>query len=368
MGNSHTQYDGDDASWASPSPEKRVHHQRRRSSRRSAAHTLDEQGFGGAASPRALDRLLANAGIGGGDDGGGGGSGGDNGAGPGGRNRGRSITGTDEVPRSAVLAELDALQDSVFALQDRVSKISQAQADRVARHNATAYRMSEVEELLQLPDSGRNALRGGAQERISLRREKKQLKTELGSTEQAASALAEQLQRSVEALAAKQLRLKRIHQQLDYDFRTARAMVQCMFAPAAVPAAPFLEREALAELQWTPAVAALHRMAEDVRHSAEAAGRQLMAFVKVVYSIGGTKMTADDLLPVFIFVLVSTDPALLAAPLRLLSTVQSTLRGLRGSNNAELDYYCTSLVLALIYVVQQQRDDVRVVLCVCVVF
>ena len=92
-----------------------------------------------------------------------------------------------------------------------------------------------------------------------------------------------------------------------------------------------------------------------VRHSAEAAGRQFMAFMKVVYAIGGKHMTADDLLPVFIYVLVCTEPARLAAPVRLFSTLQSTAQRRRDS---ELDYYCTSLTLALIYIVQQQRDEV----------
>ena len=192
-------------------------------------------------------------------------------------------------------------------------------------------------------------------QRVALRREKKQLANELATSEHAITALEDQLQKSGEALAAKQLRLKHIHQQLDYDFCTARAMVQCMFDPAPVPAAPFLEREGLASLEWGPAVEALQMVADEVRHSAEAAGRQLMQFIKVVYSIGGNEMTADDLLPVFIYVLVLTQKERLQTPLRLLSTLQSTMK----NRNHELDYYCTSLVLALVYIVQQQRDEVR---------
>eukprot|EP00750_Incisomonas_marina_P015218 INCI18116.1.p1 GENE.INCI18116.1~~INCI18116.1.p1 ORF type:complete len:582 (+),score=111.15 INCI18116.1:473-2218(+) len=350
-----------------------------------ALHTLDERGFGGATSPRAVDRLLADAGIRGTfvdagsasttqhQDGnfsqrqrrrGGAGIFGD------GAQHARELA-TEEVPRSAVLSELDDLQDSILTLQQRVGKISRAQADMVARNSGLAYRAGEIADILGEPNKTHNhahhghghsqqtrqrsSLRPGSEATRLLRREKKGLDTEHARNEHSIEALATQLQRSVEALAAKQLRLKLIHQQLDYDFCTARAMVQCMFAPARVPPGPFLERKALADLAWEPAVEEMHRVADEVRNSAEAAGRQLMAFIKKVYAIGGQAMTADDLLPVFIFVLISTKPERFETPLRIFSTLQSTMR----ARNHELDYYCTSLVLALIYIVQQQRDDMR---------
>ena len=62
-------------------------------------------------------------------------------------------------------------------------------------------------------------------------------------------------------------------------------------------------------------------------------------------------MTADDLLPIFIYVFVASSPQHLSTPVRLLSTLQT-----RVKHNAELEYYCTSMTLALIYIVQQQRD------------
>ena len=389
-----------------------------------ALHTLDERGFGGATSPRAVDRLLADAGIRGTfvdagsasttqhQDGnfsqrqrrrGGAGIFGD------GAQHARELA-TEEVPRSAVLSELDDLQDSILTLQQRVGKISRAQADMVARNSGLAYRAGEIADILGEPNKTHNhahhghghsqqtrqrsSLRPGSEATRLLRREKKGLDTEHARNEHSIEALATQLQRSVEALAAKQLRLKLIHQQLDYDFCTARAMVQCMFAPARVPPGPFLERKALADLAWEPAVEEMHRVADEVRNSAEAAGRQLMAFIKKVYAIGGQAMTADDLLPVFIFVLISTKPERFETPLRIFSTLQvcpccacvscvltcsmrhvdCAAMGLCGflcsisdcwlqstmrARNHELDYYCTSLVLALIYIVQQQRDDMR---------
>lgn len=311
-------------------------------SRSTARNLLDQEGFGGTTSPQGVDRLLAEAGLDFSGDG---------------------EADTEQIPRSAVLNELDELQEQIYYLKGRINKISAKQETTHAVKDAIAYRLREIGEILQHRDIGPNSVRPA--QKMSLRRERRQLTRRQGETETASEALATRIQAHVESLAAKQLRLKHIHQQVDFDFRTARAMVQCMFAPDPVPAGPFLETDSLAALDWGPAIAALHEVAREKRHSAEAAGRQLMSFIKTVYAIGGNRMTADDLLPVFIFCLVSTNPGELTTPLRLFSTLQTTTK----TRSSELEYYCTSLVLALIFIVQQQRVDVRagfVIIVVCV--
>ena len=68
--------------------------------------------------------------------------------------------GPGATKRSAVLAELDELQYKILHLQDRVAKISRAQAVKVEAVRAISYRNAEILAVLQKPTVGKNALKG----------------------------------------------------------------------------------------------------------------------------------------------------------------------------------------------------------------